>query len=273
MNQAASARSGNLLLLVGTKKGSFLLTGDSARRNWTLSGPYNQGAEVFHLAYDSCNGGRILADANYMIWGPQLEFSDDLGGSWTPATQQPRFTEGDGPAVNRIWHIEPTPAKQPGVVYAGVESAALFRSNDYGVSWDEVTGLSKHPTRPEWQPGFGGLCLRSIVTDPSTPSAFGWAFRPRAFGAPMTAALIGNPSTGASAPISIRPDPLLEWGQCPHKVLSPRQDLIYQQNDCGVFRTDSGGVQWDDITEGLPSRFGFVLGPALPGPRYHLRGA
>ena len=76
----------------------------------------------------------------------------------------------------------------------------------------------------------------------------------------MTAALIGNPSTGASAPISIRPDPLPEWGQCPHKVLSPRQDLIYQQNHCGVFRTDSGGVQWDDITEGLPSRFGFVLG-------------
>ena len=76
----------------------------------------------------------------------------------------------------------------------------------------------------------------------------------------MTATLIGNPPTGASAPISIRPDPLPEWGQCPHKVLSPRPDLIYQQNHCGVFRTDSGGAQWDDITEGLPSRFGFVLG-------------
>ena len=261
MTPGLSARPGDLILLVGTRKGSFILTGDPGRRDWEISALQNPGAEVFHLCYDGRDGGRILAAANHPIWGPQLEYSDDLGSSWISAPGQPRFPGDGGATVERLWHIEPGPTSEPGVLYAGVEPAALFKSEDGGANWREVTGLSRHPTRPQWEPGFGGLCLHSIVVDPRTSG--------RMWVGVSAAGVFGTEDGGATwQPMNqgvradFAPDPFPEWGQCPHKVLSSRSrpELLYQQNHCGVFRSDSGGRAWQDVSEGLPSRFGFVLG-------------
>ena len=268
MTDGATLRPGEPLVLVGTRKGAFLLAGDESRRRWQLSGPYNPGTDIFHMVYDPRAGGRIFSASNSMWFGPQVEFSNDLGATWEQSTQQPRFTdkpefaEHDGPAVANIWHIEPGIAAEPATVYAGVQPAALFKSADGGVTWQEVEGLGKHPTRSQWMPGFGGLCLHSIALDQDNPdrmwvgiSAAG-VFRTEDGGENWHPANRGVPADFYPG------DTFPEWGQCPHKLLSPSGSpgLLYQQNHCGVFRSDNFGAQWTDITDGLPSRFGFVLG-------------
>ena len=268
MTQRIPAQPGDLLALVGTRKGAFVLTGDQSRRNWQVSGPFSPGSDIFHLVYDPRQGGRLLSATNSMWFGPQVEYSDDLGETWQQASEQPRFTdkpeyaEHDGPTVSRIWHIEPGRHNEPGTLYAGVQPAALFKTTDGGGTWREVTGLGQNPTRSEWMPGFGGLCLHSIALDSQQPdrmwvgiSAAG-VFRTDDGGANWK-------PTNRGVRADFNPaDPLPEWGQCPHKLLPhpAKAGLLYQQNHCGVFRTTSNGDEWDDITEGLPSRFGFVLG-------------
>ena len=268
MPESSSLQPGSLLVLVGTRKGAFILTGDQSRRQWQIDGPFNPGTDVFHLVYDQRNGGTIFSASNSMWFGPQIEFSRDLGQTWQQAEAQPRFTnkpeyaEHDGDTVSRIWHIEPGRAGEPETLYAGVQPAALFKSTDAGVTWREVDGLGKHPTRSEWMPGFGGLCLHSIALDRQNPdrmwigiSAAG-VFRTDDGGETWKA-------TNRGVRADFNPgDPLPEWGQCPHKLLThaATPGLLYQQNHCGVYRTDNYGEEWADITEGLPSRFGFVAG-------------
>ncbi|MDA0733157.1 MAG: exo-alpha-sialidase [Chloroflexi bacterium] len=262
MTNRTTARRGDVILLVGTRKGSFILSSDPTRRKWEMSELHNAGADVFHLAYDHRNAGRIFSASNYMIWGPQLEYTDDLGGAWTQSEVQPRFSGGDDQTVKRLWHIEPGRDAEPGVLYAGAEPASLFKSEDSGNTWHEIAGISQHPTREQWQPGLGGLCLHSIVVDPAD-SARMWV------GA-SAVGVFGTTDAGESwTPLNkgVRADfnpgdRFPELGVCPHKVLSPRSSpgLLYQQNHCGVFRSDNGGAEWQDMTEGLPSRFGFVLG-------------
>ena len=268
MTDGAAARPGDLLVLAGTRKGAFILTGDQSRRRWQLSGPYNPGTDIFHLVYDPRSGGRIYSASNSMWFGPQVEISDDLGGMWEQSREQPRFAdkpeyaEHDGPTVANIWHIEPGRSSEPGTLYAGVQPAAIFRSTDGGATWREVAGLGKHPTRSEWMPGFGGLCLHSIALDRENPERM-WVG--------ISAAGVFRTDDGGEnwrpANRGVRADfnpgdPLPEWGQCPHKLLPQpaTPGLLYQQNHCGVYRTDNYGEEWTDITEGLPSRFGFVLG-------------
>ena len=268
MTDGATARAGDLLVLVGTRKGAFIITGDQSRRRWRISGPYNPGTDTYHLVYDPRSGGRVYSASNSMWFGPQIEYSDDLGATWEQSTEQPRFTdkpeyaEHDGPTVANIWHIETGRAGEPDTLYAGVQPAALFKSSDGGATWHEVEGLGKHPTRSQWMPGFGGLCLHSIALDRDDPermwigiSAAG-VFRTDDGGANWL-------PTNRGVRADFNPaDPMPEWGQCPHKLLPQpaTPGLLYQQNHCGVFRTDDYGAQWTDITEGLPSRFGFVLG-------------
>lgn len=268
MTDAAVARPGDLLALVGTRKGAFILTGDQSRRRWRLAGPYNPGTDIFHLVYDPRAGGRIFSASNSMWFGPQVEFSDDLGGTWEQSREQPRFSEKpeyaehDGPTVSNIWHIEPGRDSEPDTLYAGVQPAAIFKSTDNGATWGEVEGLGKHPTRSQWMPGFGGLCLHSIALDWQDPQRM-WVG--------ISAAGVFRTDDGGEnwlpANQGVRADfnpadPLPEWGQCPHKLLpqTAKPGLLYQQNHCGVFRTEDYGSRWTDITEGLPSRFGFVLG-------------
>ena len=268
MTEGIPARRGDLLLLVGTRKGAFILHSPPRRKEWRLHGPYIPGSDVFHLTYDARGSGRLFAATNSMWFGPQVEFSRDLGGRWEPAAVQPRFagngenTEGAGPTVNRLWHIEPGRDTEPGTLYAGVEPAALFHSADDGVSWQEVSGLSQHPTRPGWMPGLGGLCLHSIAMDQGQAgrmwvgiSAVG-VFRTEDAGEswqPANKGVRADFDPGNRYP---------EWGVCTHKALSHplRPDLLYQQNHCGVYRSDNGGREWRDISGDLPSRFGFVLG-------------
>ena len=268
MTEGADARPGDLVVLVGTRKGAFILTGNQSRRNWRLTGPYNPGTDIFHLVYDSRNGGRLLAASNSMWFGPQVEYSDDLGKTWEQASQQPRFAdkpeyaEHDGPTVNNVWHIEPGSDGEPGTLYAGVQPAALFKSKDGGVTWREVAGLGRHPTRPEWMPGFGGLCLHSIALDRDSPDRMWVGISAAGVFRTDDGGETWRPANRGVRADFIPGDPLPEWGQCPHKLLThPRAPgLLYQQNHCGVYRSDNHGDRWIDITEGLPSRFGFVLG-------------
>ncbi len=267
MPPGLTAHPGDVLLMVGTRKGSFLISSDSSRQSWQVEGPYSAGGDVFHLTYDPRDGGRVLAATNYRMWGPQIEFSDDLGQTWEQAEGPPRFSgeAGEngaaGPTVSRLWHIETGLSSEPGVVFAGAEPASLFKSQDGGNNWQELAGISQHPTRAQWQPGLGGLCLHSMVLDPQNPD--------RMWVGMSAVGVFGTEDGGKSwhprnsgVRADFAPDPLPEFGQCPHKVLAhpSRLNRLYQQNHCGVYRSDSGGQDWQDITEGLPSRFGFVLG-------------
>jgi photosystem II stability/assembly factor-like uncharacterized protein len=246
------------LLLAGTKKGLFLFT-STDRHQWAFTGPFQPGREVNHAVFDP-RTGRIFATANDSWFGCEVVSSGDLGANWVSAKQNPKFPEDSGTKLDRIWHIEPGRATEPGVLYAGVAPAALFRSEDNGETWNEVSTLTAHPTRPHWHPGAGGLCLHSIVIDHSNArrmfvgiSAVG-VFRTEDGGATWETA---NRGTRAE----FLPDKLPEFGQCVHKLLMTNGDapLLYQQNHCGVYRSADGGRAWREITKGLPSDFGFPL--------------
>ena len=253
--------SAKVLLLVGTKKGLFLFTSPD-RRHWTASGPFQPGREINHAVFDA-RTGRIFATANDSWFGCEVVSSPDLGGHWEQATLNPKFAESSGLKLERIWHIEPGRASERGVLYAGVAPAALFRTEDNGQTWGEVTTLTAHPTRAKWHPGAGGLCLHSIVIDHAHPtrmftgiSAVG-VFRSENGGSAWETA---NRGTRAE----FLPDKFPEYGQCVHKLLMTggANPLLYQQNHCGVYRSADGGRAWNEITAGLPSDFGFPL--ALP---------
>lgn len=280
MSQGSISQPGDILVLVGTRKGAFLLKGDGSRRDWSLSGPFNPGTDVFHLVYDTRSGGTIFSASNSMWFGPQIEYSRDLGETWEQAREQPRFTdkpeyaEHDGATVSRIWHIEPGLDSQPETLYAGIQPAALFKSTDYGETWREVEGLGRLPSRDQWMPGFGGLCLHSIALDQQNSQRMWVGISAAGVFCTEDGGENWYP-TNRGVRADFNPgDPLPEWGQCPHKLLShpAHPGQLYQQNHCGVFRTDNFGQSWDDITEGLPSRFGFVAGihPREPGTLYVL---
>lgn len=249
-----------MLLLAGTKKGLFLYT-SADRGQWRIHGPFLRGKEIHHAIRDS-RTGRIFATSNDSWFGSEIVYSDDFGATWTVAKRGPAFAEDSGLKVERIWHIEPGAASTPGVLYAGVAPAALFRTGDGGETWDEVTGLTAHPTRPRWHPGAGGLCLHSIQVDAANPervfvgiSAVG-VFRTEDGGATWRAV---NRGTRAE----FMPEKYPEFGQCVHKLLmapgAPGGGLLFQQNHCGVYRSADAGESWEEITTGLPSDFGFPL--------------
>lgn len=261
MAQVARSQKGDVLVLVGTRKGAFILSSDGSRSDWSVSGPYAAGGDVFHMAYDSRDGGTLLAAINSPAWRPEIRTSSDLGATWTDSKEGPKFENTNGTTIERVWHIEPGRDSEPGVVYAGAEPASLFRSEDGGSTWSEVSGLTDHPAREKWQPGFGGLCLHSIVLDPSSADRM-WV----GISAVGVFATNDGGETWHTQNKGVRadflPDPFPEFGQCPHKALahSSTPQLLYQQNHCGVFRSANGGDEREDISEGLPSRFGFVLG-------------
>lgn len=245
-------------LLAGTRKGLFLITSPD-RRSWAVNGPFLAGKEVNHAVFDSRND-RIYATSNDAWFGCQVVWSDPTGDEWTPAARSPVFAKDSGRKVERIWHIAPGATAQPDLLYAGVAPAALFVSEDGGMNWSEVAGLSEHETRERWQPGAGGLCLHSIVQDPSDTarmwvgiSAVG-VFRTDDGGKTWAT---GNRGVRAG----FQPDQYPEFGQCVHKLLkAPGEgEVLYQQNHCGVYRSLDGGAAWDEITEGLPSEFAFPL--------------
>ena len=274
----------SVTLWVGTRKGAFRFFSKD-RRKWDTTGPLLRGGEINHIVQDVRDPKRLYATVNSAWFGPHLKTSTDGGKKWRLAEKGLELTSIPGESLKRIWNIQPGAADEPKVLYAGCDPGALFRSEDNGRSWQEVTGLTQHATRPKWQPGAGGMCLHSIVPlgggkIVAAISAAG-AFRSNDDGESWEPF-----NTGVRA--DFMPERYPEVGQCVHKLRAhpTNPDLLFQQNHCGVYRAATDGKKWKDITRGLPTRFGFAAAvPAaepdtfftcpMEGPEYraNLKGA
>jgi len=254
----------DLLLAIGTTKGAYLLRG--ANGSTTVEGPLFRGDRVPSFAIDTRSGKPyLLAGRVSEIWGAGVSASDDVGRTWTdPETRALRFPPETDAALAQIWQLQPSTPDEPDTVYAGVEPAALFRSDDRGETWSLVQSLWDHPHRTEWQPGFGGLGLHTILVDPRDAASLtvaisaGGVYRSDDRGDTWTARNQGVPS----APLGDYP----EFGQCVHKVARDAEDLdrLFMQNHGGILRSDDRADTWVDIAPGVPSDFGF---PIVTHPR------
>jgi len=266
----------DVLVLVGTAKGLFALRSGDRRERFELTGPSFAGEEVYATCIDLRGAGpRLLCGSVSNHWGPVLRRSDDLGTSWTEAqTAALAFPAGSGAALARVWQLTPGPVDQPEVVYAGVEPAALFRSDDGGGSFSVVDGLWDHPHRPEWQPGGGGLCLHTVLVHPDDPDRLLVAIS--AAGVYLTDD--GGKSwraSNAGIVVGFAPDaPVLEFGQCVHKVARDAGDpeRLYVQHHGGIYRSDDGGGSWGPMASIAGMDFGFpvVAHPTRTGTAYLL---
>src|SRR5690606_19627923 len=281
-------------VLVGTRKGAFVLTSDGTRRKWDVQGPYFGGWEIYHMKGSPVDANRIYASQTSSWFGQIIQRSDDGGKTWfqpgTPAgeplispdgmpvgesnkfvydtsaeTGKPLTTHQwyDGTQhswdFKRVWHLEPS-LSDPDAVYAGVEDAALFKSSDGGQSWQELSGLRGHVSGPQWQPGAGGMCLHTIIVDPANHN--------RLFIAISAAGAFRSDDAGQTwKPINrgLRseyiPDETAEIGHCVHRIaLHPsRPGVLFMQKHWDVMRSEDAGESWNEVSGNLPSDFGFVI--------------
>ncbi len=247
------------MILAGTRKGLFLLRGDEDRREWKVNDPLLPGWEIFHAVVDP-RDGTLYACTNSFVYGATVHRSRDLGQTWERADELGLPEESDL-KLERTWHLEPGHESQPETLWLGGAPGVLFRSDDRGKTWEPVRGVVEHPTREQWNPGAGGMCCHSIQLDPSDAnrlyigiSAAG-VFRTDDRGESWSPA---NKGTAAD----FMPDPYPEVGQCVHKLLvhPSRPDRLWQQNHCGVYRSDDRGESWERLDgNGLPSGFGFPI--------------
>ena len=257
-------------MLVGTRKGAFVLESDGARKTWGVSGPHFAGWEVYHLKGSPVEPERIYVSQSSSWFGQQIQRSSDGGKSWEPVGNNFAY-EGvpgthqwyDGTPhpweFKRVWHLEPS-LTDPDTVYAGVEDAALFRTTDGGRSWQEVSGLRGHGSGPHWQPGAGGMCLHTILLDPLDPK--------RMFIAISAAGAFRTDDGGQTwRPINqgLRseyiPDPTAEVGHCVHRLaMHPsRPNVLFMQKHWDVMRSNDAGDSWHEVSGNLPTDFGFVI--------------
>jgi len=257
-------------VLVGTRKGAFILRSNGARASWEVDGPHFPGWEIYHVTASPADPQRLYASQSSGWFGQVVQRSDDGGRSWHPVGN--RFSYEGAPGTHlyydgtprpfeftRVWHLEPSPA-DPDTVYAGVEDAALFRSSDGGQVWEELPALRGHRTATDWQPGAGGMCLHTILLDPVDPqrmfvaiSAAG-AFRTDDAGQSWTPINKGLRSDGI-------PDADAEVGHCVHRLAmhADRPSTVFMQKHWDVMRTDDAGGTWREISGNLPTDFGFVI--------------
>ena len=259
-----------VLILAGTRKGLFLLRSDDGRRSWQLEGPLLTGWSVYHAMLDP-RDGVLYAAANNFVYGATVQRSNDLGKTWERA-ENLGLPEESGLSLAAAWHVEPGHESEPETLWLGGDPGVLFRTDDGGSSWEPVLGLLEHPTRERWQPGAGGMCCHSIQLDPTDPerlyvgiSAAG-TFRTDDGGETWTPA-------NANVAADFLPENYPEVGQCVHKLLlhPARPDRLWQQNHCGVYRSDDRGDTWERLDgNGLPSAFGFglALDPRDPDVAY-----
>ena len=262
--------NGGVRVLVGTRKGGFVLTSDAKRENWDVSGPHFAGWEIYHMKGSPVDPNRIWASQSSGWFGQLIQRSDDGGKTWTPVDN--KFVYDGVPGTHqwydgtphpwefkRVWHLEPC-LTDPDTVYAGIEDAALFKTTDGGKSWNELSGLRKHGSGPRWQPGAGGMCLHTIVLDPAAPG--------RIFIAISAAGAFRSEDAGETwQPINqglrseFIPDPNAEVGHCVHRIaMHPsRPDILYMQKHWDVMRSDNGGASWHEVSGNLPTDFGFVI--------------
>ncbi len=257
-------------VLVGTRKGAFVLRADGKRERWEVSGPHFGGWEMYHLKGSPADPNRLYASQSTSWFGQLIQRSDDGGASWEPVGNEFAY---DGPtgthqsqdgtphpwAFARVWHLEPS-LTDPDMVYAGVEDAALFRSTDGGRTWRELPALRRHESAPGWQPGAGGMCLHTIILDPRDAK--------RMFVAISSAGAFRTDDGGASwRPINRGlhseqiPNPDAEVGHCVHRLAMHRSQpqVLFMQKHWDVMRSDDAGESWREVSGNLPSDFGFAI--------------
>jgi len=257
-------------VLVGTKKGAFVLTSDGARKNWEVSEPHFAGWEMYHLKGSPADPNRIYASQTSGWFGQVMQRSNDGGATWetvgnkfaydgTPGTHQWYDGTPHPWEFKRVWHVEPS-LTDPDTVYAGVEDAAMFKSTDGGQNWAELAGLRGHGTGSSWAPGAGGLGLHTILLDPTNAQ--------RMFIAISAAGAFRTDDGGVSWKAINRglrsqyiPDPEAEVGHCVHRIaLHPsRPNTLFMQKHWDVLRTDDAGDTWREVSGNLPTDFGFVV--------------
>jgi hypothetical protein len=280
-------------VLVGTRKGAFILSSDGKREKWDVSGPHFAGWELYHLKGSPADPNRIYASQTSGWFGQIIQRSDDGGKTWhQPGTPPGETTTPDGRPkgesnkfvydtsaesgkpltthqfydgkqhpweFKRVWHLEPS-LTDPDTVYAGVEDAALFRSTDGGKSWHELSGLRGHGTGPQWQPGAGGMCLHTIILDSRNPQ--------RIYIAISAAGAFRTDDGGKNwKPINkglysqYIPNPTAEIGHCVHHVAmhQSRPNVLFMQKHWHVMRSDNAGDEWTKVSGNLPTDFGFVI--------------
>ncbi len=253
-----------VLLAVGTRKGLFVARRGGPGREWGLTGPHFPMQAVYSVGIDTRGvRPRLLAGADSSHWGPSVFRSDDLGATWQePARSAVRFPEDTGASLERVWQLQPAGPGAPGVVFAGTEPGALFRSEDGGESFELVRPLWDHPQRGEWGAGYGGQAVHTVVTDPRTPRAVtvavstGGVYRTGDGGASWRSS-----NTGVRAEFLPEGRQYPEFGQCVHKIAQDPADpdRLYLQNHGGVYRSDDAGSRWSEIGAGLPADFGFAI--------------
>ncbi|MGC2763931.1 MAG: hypothetical protein WB607_00375 [Candidatus Acidiferrum sp.] len=257
-------------VLVGTKKGAFILTSDGKRDEWEIDGPHFAGWEIYHMKGSPADAKRLYASQTSGWFGQLIQRSNDGGKTWEPMDNKFVY-DGvagthqwyDGTAhpweFKRVWHLEPA-LDDPDTVYAGVEDAALFQTKDGGKSWTEMSGLRKHGSGPRWQPGAGGMCLHSIILDPKNPK--------RIYIAISAAGAFRSDDGGENwKPINkglyskYIPDPTADVGHCVHHIaMHPsRPGVLFMQKHWDVMRSDNAGDSWNKISGNLPTDFGFVI--------------
>jgi photosystem II stability/assembly factor-like uncharacterized protein len=257
-------------VLVGTRKGAFVLSSDGKREKWDVSGPHFAGWEIYHVKGSPADPNRIYASQTSGWFGQVMQRSDDGGVSWNPVGNT--FAYDGVPGTHqwydgtphpwdfaRVWHLEPS-LTDPDTVYAGVEDAALFKTTDGGTTWNELSGLREHGSGPHWQPGAGGMCLHTIILDPKDPE--------RIFVAISAAGAFRSDDGGATwKPINkgLRsaqiPDEDAEVGHCVHNLaMHPsRPSTLFMQKHWDVMRSDDAGESWHEVSGNLPTDFGFPI--------------
>ncbi len=286
-------------ILVGTRKGAFILSADGNRKHWTVDGPHFAGWEVYHLKGSPADPNRIYASQTSSWFGQIIQRSSDGGRTW----EQPGIDQGDIPKIDempedgsmpapapslfaydtsaetgkpltthrwydgtphpwefaRVWHLEPS-LDDPDTVYAGVEDAALFKSTDGGQSWQELAGLRGHGSGTEWDPGAGGLCLHTILLDRQNPDRMYVAISSAGAFRTDDAGQTWRPINQGLVSEQI-PNPTAEIGHCVHNLaMHPsRPDVLFMQKHWDVMRSDDGGDAWHEVSGNLPSDFGFPI--------------